>query len=109
MIGRGAYGKPWFPGQMAAYLAGEDIPEVPSMQAQRDIVLEHYEEMLHLYGEQVGVRNARKHIGWYTSGMYDSAAFRHQFNKILGAAEAKQALADFYDKALEYHVSRSVH
>ncbi|MGQ3674717.1 tRNA dihydrouridine synthase DusB [Xanthobacter sp. TB0139] len=64
MIGRGAQGRPWFPGQAAAFLAsGQAIP-APPLAEQRDVLLELYEAWLSLYGSALGVRQARKHIGW---------------------------------------------
>ena len=65
MIGRGAYGAPWLPGQIAASLAsGRDEP-APSLAAQADIACEHVEGMLIHYGRTLGLKNARKHMGWY--------------------------------------------
>ena len=68
MIGRGAYGRPWFPAQVAHYLAtGQTLPE-PSPAAKLALVLEHYDAALAHYGVQPGVRMARKHLGWYEIG-----------------------------------------
>src|SRR5690606_1842624 len=50
MIGRGAYGKPWLVSQAAQYLKTGIIPDAPPLAMQRDIVLEHYEDMLSHYG-----------------------------------------------------------
>jgi len=80
MIGRGAYGRPWFPGQVVHYLrTGERLPE-PPLDEQRAIVLEHYRAMLSHYGRQQGSRIARKHLGWYSKGLANSAEFRAQVN-----------------------------
>ena len=65
MVGRGAYGAPWMPGRIAtAFSTGSD-PGDPSLSTQRDIALEHVDAMLTHYGRQLGLKNARKHIGWY--------------------------------------------
>jgi tRNA-dihydrouridine synthase B len=65
MIGRGACGRPWFPGQAAAFLRdGVRIPD-PEPSARLAIVLEHYRGLLSAYGREHGVRVARKHLGWY--------------------------------------------
>ncbi len=61
MIGRGAYGRPWFLNQVIHYLAGMPVPDDPSLETQRHLVLEHYEAMLSHYGTQTGLRIARKH------------------------------------------------
>lgn len=65
MIGRGAQGQPWVVGQIGAALAGEDVQPAPERQDLVDIVAGHYEAMLGEYGTELGVRVARKHVGWY--------------------------------------------
>jgi nifR3 family TIM-barrel protein len=64
MIGRGACGQPWFPGQVAAHLAGRCMP-VYDPPAQWRIADRHYAMMLDHYGLELGVRCARKHLAWY--------------------------------------------
>jgi len=101
MIGRGAYGRPWFPQQVARHLAGgEPLPD-PPLAAQRDIVLEHYAEMLSHYGVGAGVRIARKHIGWYSKGLPGSAEFRHAVNQLDEPARVTDAIRAFYDPLIE--------
>ena len=68
MIGRGAQGRPWLVGQVAAGLAGGPIPEAPVGSELIAVVVEHYEGVLSEYGIDVGVRAARKHIDWYLEG-----------------------------------------
>ena len=70
MVGRGAYGAPWLPAQIAAFLDTGVDPGPPPLSVQADIALAHIEAMLSHYGAFLGLRNARKHIGWYlaTSG-----------------------------------------
>ncbi|HUG60797.1 MAG TPA: tRNA dihydrouridine synthase DusB [Methylomirabilota bacterium] len=64
MIGRGAYGRPWAPGRIAAALdAGGDMADPPAAEIAETLV-EHYEGIVALYGAGLGVRIARKHIGW---------------------------------------------
>jgi tRNA-dihydrouridine synthase B len=65
MIGRGAQGRPWLVGQIAAALAGQDGPAAPVGAELTAIVVEHYEGVLSEYGVEVGVRAARKHLDWY--------------------------------------------
>src|SRR5215470_6916459 len=64
MIGRGAEGRPWFPGQVARYLAGGPMEPQPALSAQLAIIRTLYDEMLSHHGERVGVKHARKHVGW---------------------------------------------
>lgn len=66
MIGRGACGRPWFPGALAAFARTGRAPPTPlSRDALTDLVGGHYEGMLSHYGVAVGLRAARKHLGWY--------------------------------------------
>jgi tRNA-dihydrouridine synthase len=64
MIGRGAQGRPWLPGQIARYLASGRREAAPPLAVQFDIIVELYEEMLAHHGRAIGVRYARKHLGW---------------------------------------------
>lgn len=76
MVGRGAYGAPWQPARIAAFLREGRDPGPPSLQKQGAIALEHLDAMLAHYGTFLGLRNARKHIGWYLaqSGVNEQAA-----------------------------------
>ena len=64
MVGRGAQGRPWFPGQLAHYLATGNREAPPPLGEQLALVSALYGEMLGLYGHDVGLRHARKHLGW---------------------------------------------
>jgi nifR3 family TIM-barrel protein len=65
MIGRGAQGKPWLLAQIASELAGKPAPQSPDLTEMSRIMIEHYEAMLSFYGGELGVKVARKHLGWY--------------------------------------------
>ena len=96
MIGRGAYGRPWFINQVGHYLkTGMSLPD-PSMYEQHQIVLEHFEEILSHYGENTGVKIARKHMGWYSKGISGSADFRVSVNQMDSAAAMKNLVNGFY-------------
>ena len=64
MIGRGAYGRPWWPGVIANQLDAGSGVEEPSLHTEMSIVVEHHQQMLENYGGELGNRTARKHIGW---------------------------------------------
>lgn len=64
MVGRSAVGRPWLVGQIGAALQGVTIPD-PSPEAMTEIAMEHYDGLLSLYGENVGIRHARKHLAAY--------------------------------------------
>lgn len=101
MVGRGAYGKPWLLSQMMHWFAtGERRPD-PSLDEQYRVIDAHYRDMLDHYGVDVGVKVARKHIGWYTKGLPGSAEFRNRANQEDDPEQVLQMLADFFGPAFE--------
>lgn len=96
MIGRGAYGKPWLLGQVMEWFATERVRPDPSLDEQYHVIIEHYEAMLALYGNETGVNLARKHIGWYTRGLHGSAEFRNRVNQQADPKVVLAMLAAFY-------------
>ncbi len=76
MVGRAARGAPWLPGAIAAALAGRVPPPAPSGDALATLVCGHYEAMLGFYGRDLGLRQARKHLGWYLDRVDGGAALR---------------------------------
>lgn len=100
MIGRGAYGKPWFLAQVIHYLrTGEKILD-PDLCMIKDIMVEHYLSMLEHYGEHAGKKIARKHISWYTKGLRDSAEFRQKVNKLTETEEVLDTINTFFEPLL---------
>lgn len=98
MIGRGCYGKPWLIWQTAHYLrTGEILPD-PGLYEQSEIILSHFDDMLEHYGSEVGVKFARKHLGWYSAGLKNSAEFRHQVNKEHDPEKVKDMVKQFFEK-----------
>jgi tRNA-dihydrouridine synthase B len=86
MIGRAAQGRPWLPGQVAHFLAtGAELPD-PSLAEQQELMLEHVAELHRFYGEVLGPRIARKHVGWYLAG--DE---HHSLRALLNAEESGAA------------------
>jgi tRNA-dihydrouridine synthase B len=96
MIGRGAYGRPWFVGQVMTDLGGGGQRPDPSLDEQLATMLQQYDEMLQLYGTQTGVNLARKHIGWYTKGLPGSAELRNRVNQQDDPAVVVDMLQEFY-------------
>ncbi|MFV0643982.1 MAG: tRNA dihydrouridine synthase DusB [Sphingomonadaceae bacterium] len=97
MIGRGAYGKPWLLGQVMHWLRCGEMLQAPSFDEQYSVVTEHYSAMLDHYGRDVGVKIARKHLGWYTKGMFGSAEFRNHVNTLDSPEQVLGELARFYE------------
>ncbi|MEW9572181.1 tRNA dihydrouridine synthase DusB [Rhodanobacter sp. Si-c] len=96
MIGRGAQGRPWIFREIAHYLAtGEQLPE-PTPAEVAAILLGHLEHLYAFYGEQAGVRIARKHLGWYAKDRLENAAFRGVVNRAETAAEQLRLTRDYF-------------
>lgn len=80
MVGRGAQGKPWLPAVITAQLEGRPRIEPPQGEAFADVVAAHYDGILAHYGVKLGIRCARKHLGWYldtlTEAGHDVETFR---------------------------------
>ncbi|MBM3647094.1 MAG: tRNA dihydrouridine synthase DusB [Alphaproteobacteria bacterium] len=101
MIGRGAYGRPWFLKQAMHYLrTGERLAD-PSLVEQYAAVRAHFDAMLSHYGKETGVRMARKHLGWYSKGIPASAEFRAAVNRETDADAVRARLAAFFLPNLE--------
>lgn len=82
LIGRAAQGRPWIFREIDHYLrTGEHLPAAPLPEVQ-SILLEHLAELHLFYGEEMGVRIARKHVGWYLATLPGAREFRAQFNRL---------------------------
>jgi tRNA-dihydrouridine synthase B len=101
MIGRGSYGRPWFLRHVIHYLRTRERLPAPSLAQQLLTVLTHYEAMLAHYGVAVGVRIARKHLGWYSKGLPGSAEFRAAVNRSVDLVEVKAMIRGFFEPLIE--------
>jgi tRNA-dihydrouridine synthase B len=101
MIGRAAYGKPWLINQIHQELNGLEVTAIPTLSAQKDVVLGHLNSMIEHYGEYVALPLARKHIGWYSSGIKGSAEFRAKINTLREADIMKETISNFYDNSIK--------
>ena len=96
MIGRAAQGRPWLFREIAHYLAtGAHLP-APAVDEILDVLLQHLHDLYAFYGEQTGLRVARKHISWYTKGLPGSAVFRHRMNLLESAEAQLRAVNEFF-------------
>jgi tRNA-dihydrouridine synthase B len=94
MVGRGAQGQPWILAQIAAALYGTPQPVQPKGAALAELVATHYTAMLGFYGRDLGLRVARKHLGWYMDRAGTPAAPRR---RILTAQNDQDVLAQLPD------------
>ena len=97
MIGRAAQGRPWIFREIDHFLrTGEYLP-APLVSEVAALMHEHLEAHYQFYGEYVGVRTARKHIGWYVQDLQGGEAFRQQMNRLESTAEQLAAVARFFE------------
>ncbi len=94
MIGRGAQGRPWILAQIAAELYGGQAPSAPEGHDLVDLVARHYEAMLDFYGADLGLRVARKHLGWYMDHTRTPVGLRKQVLTAKTASEVVALLPD---------------
>ncbi len=94
MVGRGAQGKPWLLAQIAHELWGTPAPEVPEGDDLADMVRAHYEAMLGFYGTDLGLRVARKHLGWYMDEARTPASLRRAVLTSRDPAEVLRLIGD---------------
>ena len=100
MVGRATQGKPWVLGQIAHFLStGEHLPD-PTLAQQCDVVLEHVDLAVSLYGPRVGVHHMRKHLAGYTRGLRGGRAFRMQLNSIECPDILKQNIKNVFDDCM---------
>jgi tRNA-dihydrouridine synthase B len=105
MIGRGAQGRPWLPGQMARYLTTGQRESAPPLTRQLAMIVELYHEMLSHHGLRIGLRHARKHLGWALDAAAATAGIpadvlkkcRSQVLTVEEPGEAVRRLTDAYD------------
>ncbi|MGN6656118.1 MAG: tRNA dihydrouridine synthase DusB [Rhodanobacter sp.] len=96
MIGRGAQGRPWIFREIAHYLATGELLAEPEPAEVAAILLGHLEHLHAFYGEQAGVRIARKHLGWYAKDRPENAAFRQVVNRAETASEQLRLTRDYF-------------
>ena len=97
MVGRAAQGRPWIFREIARYLATGEIVAPPAPAEVRDILLGHLDDLYAFYGEQQGVRIARKHLGWYAKDRPENAAFRAVVNRAESASDQARLTRDYFD------------
>jgi tRNA-dihydrouridine synthase B len=101
MVGRGVYGRPWFVAQVIEWLRSRRRIPDPPLVSQYTTLQAHYDAMLTHYGSAVGVKIARKHIGWYSKGLPGSAEFRAAVNQSDDPAAVCALIRRFYEPLVE--------
>jgi tRNA-dihydrouridine synthase B len=103
MIGRAAQGRPWIFREIAHYLQHGTPAAAPDTHEVRGWLLEHLQDHYTLYGEHIGVRTARKHIGWAVRALPGGEAFRAAMNTLDDTASQVRAVGTFFDELGEAH------
>jgi tRNA-dihydrouridine synthase B len=97
MIGRAAQGQPWIFREIAHFLETGEHLAPPLVSEVKRLLVEHLHDHYSLYGEFIGVRSARKHIGWYVHSLPGGEAFRQQINSLQDSASQLTSVAHYLD------------
>ncbi|MCD4754419.1 MAG: tRNA dihydrouridine synthase DusB [Deltaproteobacteria bacterium] len=100
MVGRGALGRPWLFDQILHFLKTGKDKSPPSLEDQYAVAKKHFEHIVDFYGFPVGLWLSRKHLAWYTKGLYGSALFRKSLNNTKSIDEVKELFRRFYETLL---------
>jgi tRNA-dihydrouridine synthase B len=98
MIGRAAQGRPWIFREMAHFMATGTHLAPPLVAEVKQLLLDHLQDHYALYGEFLGVRSARKHIGWYVKSLPGGDDFRTEMNLIEDCGRQADAVANYFDQ-----------
>ena len=94
MIGRGALGNPWIFSELLEYERTGKMPLRPSVEAIKKMMIRHAQLQMQYKGEYLGIREMRKHVSWYTSGLPNSAKLRDEINRVESYEELEQLLEE---------------
>jgi tRNA-dihydrouridine synthase B len=97
MIGRACYGKPWLIKQISCEVNNKEKFITPNISQQKDIVLSHLQQMIDHYSQKIAIPLARKHIGWYSNGLKNSAQYRAKINILNDLNEIHDTINHFYE------------
>lgn len=96
MIGRGAQGNPWIFSELVEYEKTGVMPNRPSNEELKEMMLRHARLQIQCKGEYLGIREMRKHVSWYTTGLKNSAKLRGEIN----AVESYEELSNLLDEKI---------
>ncbi len=96
MVGRGALGNPWIFAELVAGWEGREIPSRPTSKQRCQTILRHLDLVKELKGENVAIREMRKHIGWYIKGIKGAAKLRGAINQIDDYEELKKNISEIF-------------
>ena len=94
MIGRGAQGNPWIFSELLAYDRTGEMPARPTIEEIKEMIYRHARLQVKYKGEYLGIREMRKHVSWYTSGLPNSAKLRGEINAVESLEELEKLLEE---------------
>jgi tRNA-dihydrouridine synthase B len=98
MIGRAAQGNPWIFREISYLLGTGKVLAPPSLNEVRNVLINHLENLYDFYGSFMGVRIARKHIGWYCKHHPDTDLFKQRINQLESTQEQLDLVTEFFSK-----------
>ena len=101
MIGRAAQGRPWIFREIEHYLKTGTYLTRPTNDEIHETTIEHVKDLYEFYGDNKGLRIARKHISWYTKGLKNSAYFRAAMNQIAKATQQIEFIEQYFNELRE--------
>ena len=102
MIGRAAMGRPWIFREIKHFLETGRLLASPLIAEVKSLMLDHLEDHYSLYGEVMGVRTARKHIGWYVKGLPGFESFKDSMHSLETTNEQLLAVSSYFDSLSEH-------
>ena len=101
MIGRASRGRPWIFEELNYFLQHGELIESLEIKSVRDIMLDHLSGLYQFYGDETGVRVARKHLTWYCAGLKNSADYRSRVVRVEGASEQIRLTREYFGRLAE--------
>jgi len=96
MVGRGVQGNPWLFREILHYLDTGELLNRPSNEEKKSLILRHADLLMQYKGEYTAVREMRKHLSWYTFGLYQSNKFRQRINAMETMEELRASVTDIF-------------
>ncbi len=101
MVGRGALGNPWLPGQIHNYLNNGVLPSAISVSEIKTALLQQLEDMVSFYGKEMAVAISRKYACWYSKNLRDAKKFRETYTRIYDYNTAVEAITNYFSQQEE--------
>lgn len=96
MIGRAARGRPWLLRDIIRHLEGKETLAAPTLHELCMLIIEQCRMLRSFYGDAIGVCVARKHIGWYVTGLRDNARVRNMINQENDPVQVEHMVLDYF-------------